>query len=576
MERPIAGDRFTSTSSASREEEVDYRSIQEPQDDLWNFTQNAASPQAISPECIDIYPEFTDRAPCSDSDLLSLEGISLHSPDITPSSPSLPSTPVRPKSPPVPVQSSRKKYRFLDTVSKTISISKNLRNVTLGGERHRSPTRKVTAGAEIHKLSPAKSPTRKVTCGPEAHFSSPTRSPIRKATSPAKMMRTSQYSEHNVQEWNRLATEAQKFDFGFDGNHGPLSPPPSAKVSEASETSSSMLPSNEHENGFAWAMPQYSQQGRPTHTPLATPTTNMQPFAQPQMQNPNGNGMMFSHGPPEHQPEAPWGQHVAPHLIDQDYNQFVPPNYIQEPQKSPMWWNHASTAPMAHPAPTVYHRSPSDDMATVAHQLQNELAYNATELALSPSNFQNGLNIQLPHTPVHQSFVVTSSPSHEYFTTQPPPDNQPRHRYTHSQPNPRASPRIFTTPTMRKSRSRGDIHESPSPTSGPRTPSYSIQKQRSSSAGRNMARRPSEHHPATPKTPKTPKGGATFGEFVNFTPSDSTKILTGVAPSGSSKTKARREKEAMEKRRKLSLAAVKAVQAAGGNIESLVEEGLLV
>ncbi|KAI9806743.1 MAG: hypothetical protein M1825_006200 [Sarcosagium campestre] len=44
--------------------------------------------------------------------------------------------------------------------------------------------------------------------------------------------------------------------------------------------------------------------------------------------------------------------------------------------------------------------------------------------------------------------------------------------------------------------------------------------------------------------------------FVNFTPSDSKKILTGVAPSGSSKTKARRDREAAEKQRKLTAAYV--------------------
>ncbi|PGH20738.1 hypothetical protein AJ80_03498 [Polytolypa hystricis UAMH7299] len=57
--------------------------------------------------------------------------------------------------------------------------------------------------------------------------------------------------------------------------------------------------------------------------------------------------------------------------------------------------------------------------------------------------------------------------------------------------------------------------------------------------------------------------------FVNFTPEDSHKLLTGVAPSGSSKTKARREQEAREKRRKLSEAALMAVRRAGGDIESL-------
>ncbi|KAF2275362.1 uncharacterized protein EI97DRAFT_379180 [Westerdykella ornata] len=63
--------------------------------------------------------------------------------------------------------------------------------------------------------------------------------------------------------------------------------------------------------------------------------------------------------------------------------------------------------------------------------------------------------------------------------------------------------------------------------------------------------------------------------FVNFTPDDSKKILTGVAPSGSSKTKARREKEAADKRRKLSQAAMKAVIEAWGDISRLEEGGLL-
>ena len=60
--------------------------------------------------------------------------------------------------------------------------------------------------------------------------------------------------------------------------------------------------------------------------------------------------------------------------------------------------------------------------------------------------------------------------------------------------------------------------------------------------------------------------------FVNFTPQDSMKILTGVAPSGSSKTKARREKEASERRRKLSEAAERAVMVAGGDLEAMRRE----
>ncbi|OAK93770.1 hypothetical protein IQ06DRAFT_235724 [Phaeosphaeriaceae sp. SRC1lsM3a] len=83
---------------------------------------------------------------------------------------------------------------------------------------------------------------------------------------------------------------------------------------------------------------------------------------------------------------------------------------------------------------------------------------------------------------------------------------------------------------------------------------------------------------STASAPRQPSSAAGVG-FVNFTPHDSRKILTGVAPSGSSKTKARREKEAAEKRRKLSQAAMKAVMEAGGDVDSLrrlEREGLLV
>lgn len=68
---------------------------------------------------------------------------------------------------------------------------------------------------------------------------------------------------------------------------------------------------------------------------------------------------------------------------------------------------------------------------------------------------------------------------------------------------------------------------------------------------------------------RTPEMAGGEMNFVNFTPMDATKILSGVAPSGSSKTKARREREAAEKRKKLSEIATAAVRAAGGDVSSL-------
>ena len=76
----------------------------------------------------------------------------------------------------------------------------------------------------------------------------------------------------------------------------------------------------------------------------------------------------------------------------------------------------------------------------------------------------------------------------------------------------------------------------------------------------------SSRPPRTPRAPKTPTGGAAAIGFVNFTPKDASKLLNDVAPSGSSKTRARREQEARDKRKKLSEAAKKAVMVAGGDV----------
>ncbi|KAK4679124.1 hypothetical protein QC764_201350 [Podospora pseudoanserina] len=70
--------------------------------------------------------------------------------------------------------------------------------------------------------------------------------------------------------------------------------------------------------------------------------------------------------------------------------------------------------------------------------------------------------------------------------------------------------------------------------------------------------------------------GGGGGSFVNYTPNDKQLLMTGVAPSGSSKTKLRREKEAKEKAREFKERLARAVEAAGGDLKRLeeVEEGL--
>ncbi|KAK4244928.1 hypothetical protein C7999DRAFT_43504 [Corynascus novoguineensis] len=55
----------------------------------------------------------------------------------------------------------------------------------------------------------------------------------------------------------------------------------------------------------------------------------------------------------------------------------------------------------------------------------------------------------------------------------------------------------------------------------------------------------------TTTTTSAPSASADADGFVNYTPRDSALLMTGVAPSGSSKTKARREREAAERQREV-------------------------
>ena len=108
----------------------------------------------------------------------------------------------------------------------------------------------------------------------------------------------------------------------------------------------------------------------------------------------------------------------------------------------------------------------------------------------------------------------------------------------------------------------------------PQTPSSPSSSRSPSPVTPSRARRRSKHsrRKSSVGTLKSAKSASSV--FVNYTPRDREKIVNSVAPSGSSKTKARREQEANEKRRKMSLAAEKVVQEAGGDIEKLRAAGL--
>ncbi|MCJ1239671.1 hypothetical protein MMC14_007669 [Varicellaria rhodocarpa] len=189
--------------------------------------------------------------------------------------------------------------------------------------------------------------------------------------------------------------------------------------------------------------------------------------------------------------------------------------------------------------------------------------------------------------------TTSSSPNRASRPRYQTPPSPPAHYLTPPSTTIRSSSRVpYLAPSTRSShasmsslhhrRTKSTFHShasiagtpSKTPTHVKSTPSLSSnhhQQVLSSSSSHNYLPRPS-----TPLLSTTTNNQQNNVGFVNFTPSDSKRILTGVAPSGSSKTKARREKEAGERRRKLSEVAERAIREVGGDVKVLREGGLLV
>ncbi len=177
----------------------------------------------------------------------------------------------------------------------------------------------------------------------------------------------------------------------------------------------------------------------------------------------------------------------------------------------------------------------NNDVAVHQRAALTDLASCGLMIQCEPS----GLSETLAASPTQHTLTLPPKP----YSSQDDPDDM-RH----------------TPLTPRKTRTQ----RSPSPTKSPATP----RTRRASSRPRPAARH--SRKGSGQSSGRSPTAG-----FVNYTPSDSRKILTGVAPSGSSKTKARREKEAEDKRRRLSEVAKRVIIEAGGDVTALEREGLL-
>ncbi|KAI1085159.1 hypothetical protein F5B20DRAFT_589917 [Whalleya microplaca] len=327
--------------------------------------------------------------------------------------------------------------------------------------------------------------------------------------------------------------------------------------------------------------------GHNSNTPMSTPILNDEAFYQHNMAMMDMNAHAYQQQPKQRSTSsAEW---PVQGILTDDANQWTSSSVAYIPDggnlPSPSWWDPSQ-------GPIGEHHHHND---LTLHNPQADLSYEYTAEPLS------GLMIHMPQ-PRHPQAAVLSTNFNDGLHSPraasshypaPPPSTGHRHHHhghghghghghTERRPRPRAPSsgarhhHSLTSP--RKQPSSYSLHqmarrdESPSPTPRQRSSSISVRKRRS------WCRR----EPRTPTSSSGSLGSSNGGggggggggiDFVNFTPSDKNMLMTGVAPSGSSKTKARREKEAMERRRKISEAARKAIQAAGGDPDKLVEGG---
>ncbi|GAB1200877.1 hypothetical protein APSETT444_010257 [Aspergillus pseudonomiae] len=250
------------------------------------------------------------------------------------------------------------------------------------------------------------------------------------------------------------------------------------------------------------------------------------------------------------------GLSFTPDLQSHDAQAWWPPMNARVPQRQHSYQQIVASPPPQQPLQSNPH--------------QQDLANNQHDI------LQGGLMIQMD--PSAYDMTATANSSFSSTTMAPTVSNcQENHTYSHM---PAAHPKYVDTSSFATAQLQP---QSRSPSLSPRADrspkdvlamhhSITMKAQR-----RQPGRKISSNSMNVPKPVKgfhgseSPKraGKSVTVSFVNFTPNDSQKILTGVAPSGSSKTKARREQEARDRRRKLSEAALNAVRKAGGDVEAL-------
>ena len=217
--------------------------------------------------------------------------------------------------------------------------------------------------------------------------------------------------------------------------------------------------------------------------------------------------------------------------------------------ETPVWCNQSDSESLSPPSPTTpLFANPEHGSPNLVQHLQNESSYCSEEDVLDSTSITESppkVKVPVPESPIQQSFPVILP------NIQQPDDNFSKIQSQLPQtPQPATK---YTSRSMRKHRhtvNRTDLFLSSK--SGSSTNAFSVEKSKKPRSRQNSLRTATEGRGIN---------------FINFTPSDSKEILSGVAPSGSYKTMTRRESEAARKMRSLAWETVKSIRE--GNLKNL-------
>ena len=429
----------------------------------------------------------------------------------------------------------------LSPTDQSYSAQRRVSRSTANGKRRNITARSVSRGRPAG-----------VTKAPVTGSTNPYATVRKCSASPPKMMNPSRYRAGFKDVWTeKLQSSPKKYELAIPSMRLPDSPPPSARIPQGSQFAAFGSP-----NAYG-SMPAYDEQMSPLtntfqqahiHTPVLSPAIDVAAHASDSYFDPLPTALA-----------KPYGQQSNLQLNDTaplypERTSSLVANNIQTFDfgfsSSPVEDNW-STAPFAEPAPapfTIGQFSESDPFGPIS---SNVLPI--AEIAGLPAP---GLGISCDPSLVSNLGFPGNGATLPFTVFRPEPTRIER----------RGPP----THQERQSRSRHRRSKSCRRSQSPSPPPAGIRSRKEASSRRASRHRRPKSTNSTPRQTQNLENGG----FVNFTPHDCNKILSGVAPSGSSKTKARREKEAADKRRRMSQAAVKAVVDAGGDLNALSKAGL--